>query len=224
MSIKAIITGTTGMVGKAALLECLDHPEVESILIINRRSIDIKYPKLKEVIHKDFFNLEAIESELKGYNACFFCLGVSSVGMSEEDFTKMTFTLTTTFAEAVKRQNPEGLVFNYVSGTGTDTSEKGKTMWARVKGHTENTILNMGFKDAYMFRPGIILPEKGIKSSTALYNTAYVILWPFYFLFRMSKSNTTTTKVGLAMINSVLRPQELKHLEGKDINEMAEVK
>lgn len=223
MKIKAIITGATGMVGKAVLLECLDHPEVESVLLINRRSIEINHPKLKEVIHSDFYNLSSIKAELKGYNACFFCMGISSIGMDEDKYSKLTFDLTAHFADVLHELSPD-MIFNYVSGTGSDSSEKGKTMWARVKGKTENYILNKDFKDAYMFRPNMIIPEKGIKSSTGWYNAIYVIMKPFFFILKNRKNITTTTKLGTAMINSILFPQDLKHLENMEINKMADNK
>ncbi|MCO6501073.1 MAG: NAD-dependent epimerase/dehydratase family protein [Vicingus serpentipes] len=220
MKIKAIITGTTGMVGKAVLLECLEHPDVESVLVINRKSIQLNHPKLKEIIHADFFDLTPIQNELTGYNVCFFCLGVSAMGMNEKEYTKYTYELTTHFAKIVAQQNPE-MTFNYVSGTGTDSTEKGNIMWARVKGKTENALLTMPFKNVYLFRPGIILPEKGVKSKVSWYQTLYVLLKPFYPLFRQFKSVTTSSRVGKAMINSVLKGYSKKHLDNTDINELA---
>lgn len=217
---KVIITGSTGMVGKAVLFECLESESIESILVINRRSLGINHPKFNEIIHQDFSNLNDIESHLKGYDACFHCMGVSSIGLSEEQFSKITFDLTKELVDTLFKINPN-MVVNYVSGVGTDTTEKGKIMWARVKGKTENYILNKGFKDAYMFRPGAIIPEKGIKSSTFWYNVIYVISKPFFCLMKKSKNITTTTKLGQAMINSILRPQKLKHLENKEINDLA---
>jgi len=223
MKIKGIITGATGMVGKSVLLECLESDKVESVLVINRKSIQLIHPKLKEIIHTDFNDLSSIKGELAGYNACFFCMGVSVIGLSEEKYSKITYDITTHFTSILHNLNPE-MVFNYVSGTGTDTSEKGNTMWARVKGKTENMVLNKGFKDAYMFRPGAIIPEKGIKSSTGWYNAVYVVMRPFFPLLKKMDSITTSSKLGLAMINSVLYPKELKHLENKDINALASAK
>jgi len=218
LKIKAIITGTTGMVGKGVLLECLESNDVEAVLVINRKPLGMQHPKLKEVIHKDFFDLGPVKSQLQGYNCCFFCLGVSSAGMNEADFTHLTYDLTLTFAKAFIEQNP-GSVFTYVSGAGTDSSEKGSTMWARVKGRTENAILALPFKAAYMFRPGFIEPMKGIKSSTKLYNALYIVLWPFFPLFRaFPKIATDSVKVGKAMINVALRGYDKKHLECADIN------
>jgi len=220
--IKAIITGSTGMVGKGTLLECLDSPKVESILVINREPVGVQHEKLREVIHSDFFDLSSIENELSGYNACFFCLGVSSAGLSEEKYHKLTYDLTLNFAKTVLKLNPE-MTFCYVSGTGTDSTEKGNTMWARVKGKAENALLAMPFKSAYMFRPGYIQPLRGIKSKTALYNASYLITTPFYPLLKrlFPKFITNTELVGKAMINVVLNGYDKVHLENEDINRLA---
>jgi hypothetical protein len=220
MKIKAIITGTTGMVGMGVLLECLDHPDVEKVLVINRTSINMIHPKLTEIIHADFYSLSSISDKLSGYNACFFCLGVSSAGMNEETYSKLTYDLTINFANEVIKHN-SGMTFNYVTGAGCDSTEKGRIMWARVKGRTENSILAMPFKSAYMFRAGAIIPEKGVKSSTALYNAIYVILRPFFPLMKRMKSITTSVKLGKAMINSVLNGCDKTHLENQDINTLA---
>jgi len=219
MEINAIITGTTGMVGKAVLLECLEHPKVKSVLVINRKTIGVEHPKLKEILHANFFDLKPIANELKDYNACFFCLGVSSMGLNEGQYHKYTYDLTVHFAEVVKAQNPE-MTFNYVSGAGTDSTEKGKVMWARVKGKTENKVTSL-FKHAYLFRPGAILPEKGVKSKVKTYNVLYVLMRPFFPLLRKMSSITTSSRVGQAMINSVLKGYEKQHLENADINVLA---
>jgi uncharacterized protein YbjT (DUF2867 family) len=221
MEINAIITGTTGMVGKAVLIESLNHPSVKLILVINRKSIGLKHPKLKEIIHADFFDLSPIKQELKGYNACFFCLGVSSMGLSEEEYHKYTYDLTINFAETVAAENSE-MTFTYVSGAGTDSSENGKIMWARVKGKTENKLISL-FKNVYLFRAGAILPEKGVKSKVALYTAIYIVLRPFFPLLKKMKSITTSSRMGKAMINSVLKGYDLKHLENKDINILSEL-
>ena len=220
---KAIITGSTGMLGKGILLECIDDPSVEQVLLINRKHLDISHPKVKEVIHKDFRDFTSIKEQLEGYDACFHCMGVSSAGMSEEKFTEITYTMSKALATVLYSINPN-MVFNYVSGAGTDSTEKSSTMWARVKGKTENMILNMGFKDAYMFRPGAILPERGTKSNTKLYHMLYVITRPLFPLMKRMKSVTTTTRIGRAMINLYDHPQSLKHLEGADINKVADIK
>lgn len=218
---KVIITGSTGMVGKGVLLECIDSSKISEVLVVNRNSLGMQHPKLKEILLKDFNQVASIAHYLKGYDACFYCMGVSAVGMNEEKYTNIAFNMTKAFADVLITLNPN-LVFNFVSGAGTDSSEKGNSMWARVKGKTENYILNLGFKDAYAFRPGAIIPEKGIKSRTGWYNTIYVILRPFFGMLRKSKNVTTTTKIGLAMINSIVHSQQSKHLENKEINTLAE--
>ncbi len=212
-----IITGATGMVGQSVLIECLEHNSVENILLINRSSVNIQSPKVKEVLHKDFSDFSAIKSQMSGYDACFHCMGVSSIGMKEEEFSKYTYDYTNALAKELYNLNPN-MVFNYVSGTNTDSSEKGNTMWARVKGKTENLLLNMGFKDVYLFRAGAILPEKGVKSKTSWYNSIYVVLKPIFPLLKKMDSIAMSSNLGKAMINSVLFPQDLKHLENKDIN------
>lgn len=215
-----IITGSSGMIGKGVLLECLESAEIKSILVINRSSINTKHPKLKEILLKDFTKVATIQNELRGYDACFYCMGVSAVGMNEADYTKITYDTAAAFANVLHQLNPQ-MIFNYVSGVGTDSSEKGRTMWARVKGKTENMVLNKGFKNAFAFRPGAIIPEKGIKSRTGWYNTMYAITRPFFPLFRMSKSVTTTTKIGQAMINSLNSKLKNQVLEPQQINEMS---
>lgn len=205
------------MVGKGVLLECLDHDDVEEVLVVNRSTVGIEHPKLKEILHKNFFDLSAIKDQLQGYNACFFCLGVSAAGMSEEKYHRLTYDLTIHFAETVI--NPE-MIFVYVSGQGTDSSEKGRMMWARVKGKTENALLKMPFRNAYMFRPGVILPKKGIKSKTKLYQATYIILRPFFPLMEKLPSVTNSIKVGQAMIQVALYGTNKHHLENKDINEL----
>ena len=220
-TIKAIITGTTGMVGKGVLLECLENPAVEGVLVINRHPIDIHHPKLKEIIHSNFFDLSAIEEQLKGYTACFFCLGVSSFRMKEKDFSRVTYDLTLQVAQTLLRINPM-LAFCYVSGQGTDSSERGRLMWARVKGKTENALLAM-FSNAYMFRPGYIHPMLGIRSRTAAYNAVYTITKPLYpFLkYLFPKSLTTTQTIGKAMIAVMLKGYDKKVLNPRDINQLA---
>jgi nucleoside-diphosphate-sugar epimerase len=223
MKIKAIITGSTGMVGKAVLLECIEDEEVESILLINRRTAGILHEKVREVLVKDFTDFSSIDEDVKGYNACFHCMGVSAVGMSEQQYNTLTYDVTKALADLLMESTNGDLVFNYVSGTGTDSTEKGRSMWARVKGKTENLILSMEFKDAYAFRPGFILPEKGVKSSTGWYNAIYVLLKPFFPLFRNNKNITSSSRIGKAMINSLRHPTDKKHLENKDINKLADV-
>jgi uncharacterized protein YbjT (DUF2867 family) len=223
MEIKAIITGSTGMVGKGVLLECLENPEVEAVLLINRRPVGIQHKKIKEIIHQDFINLDSIRNELSGYNACFFCLGVTSVGKTEEDYRHITYDLTTNFASTVCGLNP-GMTFCYVSGAGTDSSEKGRLMWARVKGRTENDILKLPFKNAVMFRPGFIQPVRGEKAVSAVVNILYSLFKPLYPLLKkiFPKYITSTENVGKAMINSVLHGSGKTHPGNDDINKLAE--
>ncbi len=217
---KVIITGSTGMVGKGVLLECLESEHVESVLVINRSTISMVHQKLKEIIIPDLSDISSLKDELNGYDACFFCLGISSLGMNEQDYTKITYDITKEFADTLYELNPN-LVFNYVSGSGTDSTETGSLMWARVKGKTENLVLNKGFKDAYAFRPGAILPEKGVKSKTPWVNFMIMLLTPFFPLFKKLNSVTTSSRVGQAMINTVVKPYSVKYLENKDINKIS---
>lgn len=219
---KVMITGSTGMVGKGVLLECLDDKNIKEILLINRSPITIDHPKIKEVLHDNFTDFSPIQSEFENLGACFHCMGVSSSGLSDEAYYKLTYTITEELVNTTYNANPN-ILFTYVSGQGTDSSEKSTTMWARVKGKTENMIFNKGFKDAYAFRPGMILPERGVKSKTKIYNLMYVITRPIFPLFRKMKSVTTTTRIGKAMINLIDHPQELKLLEGYDINTIAKI-
>ena len=209
------------MVGKGVLLECLDDASITEALVINRSSLQMEHPKLKELLLEDFTQLDSLKDQLKGYDACFYCMGVSSIGMNEAKFTAITYDITVIFADLLHELNPN-MVFNYVSGTGTDSTATGRVMWARVKGKTENYVLNKGFKDAYAFRPGMIIPERGIKSSTGWYNAVYVVLRPFFGLLKKMKCITTTSKIGYAMIASFTADQLKKHLENKDINAMAD--
>lgn len=219
---KVIILGSTGMVGKGVLLECLNDPDIEKVLVVNRQSCNITNAKLFEIIHNDFFNLSDIKEQIKGYDACFFCLGISSAGLSEEKYTKITYDLTMVFAQIMVELNPES-IFCYVSGVGTDSSEKGRTMWARVKGKTENALLALPFKASYMFRPGYIQPGKGIRSKTALYRIFYIVLTPLYFLLKPFKGLVTNTKsLSKAMINVAKKGSNKNILGVRDINMLAE--
>ncbi len=214
IKIQAIITGATGMVGEGVLHECLQHTMVEKVLVINRQPCGVIHPKLKEIIHKDFFDLTAIEPELAGYNACFFCLGVSSVGMKELEYYKLTFTLTLNFAQTLCRLNPQ-MVFEYISGAGTDSTEKGRSMWARVKGKTENSLMKLPFRQVYIFRPGYMHPTKGLKNTNKYYK---YISWMYPFMRRIFPQFVSTLKeLGLAMINAVVYGYEKQVLEIKDI-------
>lgn len=219
---KLIITGSTGMIGKGVLLECIDDPRVEEVLLVNRNSIDVIHPKVKEVLLKDFSNPSEIEDEIKGYDAVLFCLGVSAGGMTETDYYKITYDYTINLARLFLELNP-GSSFLYVSGAGTDSTEKGRMMWARVKGKTENDLLKMNFAKAYMFRPGAIRPLRGIKSRTRLYRTVYVLLSPLWplLLAVFGKNITDTTRIGKAMINVMANGSDKTYFENPDINELA---
>jgi uncharacterized protein YbjT (DUF2867 family) len=212
--VRAIITGSTGMVGEGVLHECLQHAEVESVLVINRKPCGVSHPNLKEIIHGDFFDLSPIESRLTGYNACFFCLGVSSVGMKQAEYYKISYTLTMNVAETLSRLNKE-MTFCYVSGAGTDGTEKGRMMWARVKGKTENELMKLPFKAAYAFRPAFMLPTKGLKNALPYYK---YVTWLYPVLHPLFPNYFHTLKeLGLAMINSVVSGSGKKVLEAKDI-------
>jgi hypothetical protein len=218
MKIKAIITGTTGMVGEGVLQECLSHPDVEEILVINRKPCGISHSKLTEIIHSDFFNLTPVADKLTGYNACFFCLGVSSVGISEEQYYNLTYNLTMNFGQLLAGQNPD-MTFCYISGAGTDSSEKGRMNWARVKGKTENDLMKLPFKKVFACRPGFMLPSKGAKNIPGYYKIfryLYPVLLPIF-----PNHVSTLKEVALAMINSVIYGHEKHILEVKDLVEMA---
>ena len=209
------------MVGKGVLLECLDRPEVEKVLMVNRRSVPLTHEKLSEVLVPDFFDLTEIETDLTGYNACYFCLGISAAGESEESYTRITHDLTLNFAETILKLNSE-LTFCYVSGDGTDSKEKSLMMWARVKGKTENDLLAMDFKDAYAFRPGIIQPMRGVKATLRSVNFFYKLLGPIFPLMqKFPRLLTDTAKIGQAMINVTLKEHEKRVLNVRDINELA---
>jgi len=214
MKIKAIITGSTGMVGEGVLHECLNHPEVESVLVINRRTCDIQHPKLKEIIHKDFSDFSSIENELSGYNAAFLCMGVSSVGMKEDKFRFLTYDLTMALAKPLAKLNPD-ITITYVSGVATDSTEKGRVMWARVKGKTENDIIKLPVKAGFAFRPGVITPTKGLKNTYTAYKVMKPLLPVFRFLF--PKYVSSLRELGLAMINVVLKGYDRNVLEVRDI-------
>jgi len=218
MKIKTIITGSTGMVGEGVMHECLIHPNVESVLVINRKSCNVQHPKLIEIIHTNFFDFTILKDQLKNYNACFFCLGTTSVGKNEAEYTKITFNITKALADILVKVNSD-MTFTYVSGAGTDSTEKGKSMWARVKGRTENYILYLGFKKAYMFRPALILPTKGLKNTLTLYKL-FAPLTPLVKLL-FPKYVCTLREVGLAMINAAIIGYEKKALEVGDIKTLA---
>ena len=216
--IKVIITGTTGMVGEGVLHECLMHPQVDTVLVINRKPCGVHHPKLIEIIHENFFDITPIQHKLTGYNACYFCLGVTSLGKKEPEYTKLTHTLTLHIAEILSKQNPK-MTFCYVSGAGTDSSEKGKSMWARVKGKTENDLMKLPFKRVFAFRPGYIQPTDGLKNTQSFYSYLSWLFPIFQTFFQNYVS--TLTQVGLAMIHATQHGYPKNILEVKDINELA---
>ena len=214
---KVLLFGSTGMVGKGVLLECFEDPRVEKVLAINRQPLGLAHQKLEEIIHPDFFNFSSLKDRMAEYDACFFCLGVSVAGLSEEAYKKVTYDLTLHVAQTLVSVN-SGAVFCYVSGAGTDSSEKGRAMWARIKGKTENALLQLPFKAAYMFRPGFIQPMKGVRSKTAWYNAVYIILKPLYFIFKSFKGFVTDSKsLGKAMIKVALSGYSKKIINSSDI-------
>jgi uncharacterized protein YbjT (DUF2867 family) len=215
---RVILFGATGMVGQGVLRECLRDPEVERVLVIGRTSIGNQNEKMREIVHRDFLDFSSIEDQLGGYDACFFCLGISSVGMKEQDYTRVTYDYTMAAAQVLAKQNP-GMTFIYVSGTGTDSTEKGRLAWARVKGKTENALFKLPFK-AYMFRPGYVQPLDGIKSKTKLYSALYSAVGALYPMLRaiFPKYVTTTEQVGRAMICVAKRGAPKRLLENEDIN------
>jgi len=218
---KVILFGASGMVGQGVLRECLLDADVETVLSIGRRPLDQRHPKLKEIVRDDLFDLSPVGSELAGYDACFFCLGVTSVGMSEQDYRRITHDLTLAVATMLTQLNP-GMVFVYVTGAGTDSSERGQRMWARVKGKTENDLLKLPFKAAYMFRPAGIQPLHGIRSRTAWYQAAYVVASPLLSLLNRiaPKYMTTTEQMGRAMIAVARSGYRKPILESEDINRL----
>jgi uncharacterized protein YbjT (DUF2867 family) len=215
---KVILFGATGMVGQGVLMECVASPAVEKILTVGRSATGTTDPKVTEVVHPDLYDYTAIQSQLAGYDACFFCLGVSSVGMTEDAYRRITFDLTLAAAKALVAANP-GMTFIYVSGASTDSTGKGSSMWARVKGQTENALLEVGFKAAYMFRPGYIQPMKGIRSKTGWYQAMYTTFGALYPLFKgATRFVTSTDRLGQAMIKVAQQGFPRPILESADIN------
>ncbi len=201
MGLKVIVTGATGMVGKGVLLECLDHKEVSEVLSIGRRPVDLNHPKLKELIHQDFSEFDSVADQLKGFDACYACMGVSSVGMKEAEYKRKTYGYTLALAGTLSRLNPQ-MTVTYVSGQGTDSSEKGRQMWARIKGKTENDLLKLGFRQAFMFRPGFIVPKRGVRPSSKLYSVLINSSgWLLKLIRKMAPGSVVdTVQVGRAMI------------------------
>jgi len=217
-NIRVIITGASGMVGEGVLYECLLSPDVEKVLVVGRRSCGVHHSKLTEIVHKDFFDLSSIESQLAGYNSCFFCLGVSSVGMNKPEYEKMTYELTLNFAKTLAKVNSD-LTFCYISGAGTDSSEKGRSHWARVKGKTENDLQKLGFKQTFLFRPGILKPTPGLNNTLGFYKWAG---WLIPLIETLAPNHITSlAELGKAMIHAMHKGYDKNIIEVKDIKALS---
>jgi len=218
-----LLFGATGMVGQGVLRESLLDPDVQLVQIVGRTATGVQHPKLREVVHRDLRTYESIEKDLSGFDACFFCLGVSSSGVKEEEYEAVTYGITLAAAETLCRLNPQ-MTFIYVSGAGTDSSERGRTMWARVKGRTENALLRLPFAAAYMFRPGLIQPLHGVKSGTAIYRIFYALFKPLLPLLRVAFPNQllTTEDIGQAMLIAAKHGYAKRILETKDIRALVD--
>jgi uncharacterized protein YbjT (DUF2867 family) len=222
---KVVLFGGTGMIGQGVLRECLLDPDVEKVLTIGRSATGVQHPKLRELVHSDLWNYSSIEDQLRGFDACFFCLGVTSAGMSEADYTRITYGITVAAAETLARLNAgtagmAGMTFVFVSGAGADSSEQGRLMWASVKGRTENAILRMPFKASYAFRPGVVQPMHGERSRTAAYRVLYLITKPLLPVLRRLWPGQilTTEQFGRAMLLVVRDGAPKRVLESADIN------
>jgi hypothetical protein len=218
VKIRAILTGATGMVGEGVLHECLRHKNVERVLVVGRRPCGVSHPKMKEIIHENFHDISPIKEGLVGYDACFFCLGVSSIGMKEEEYRHVTYDLTMHMAKVLSVRNPD-MTFCYVSGAGTDGTEQGKVAWARIKGKLENDLMKLPFKRVYAFRPGFMKPTPGLKNA----HQYYKYFNPLYPLARVIFPNwvSTLSELGLAMINAAILGYDKQVLYVKDIVELA---
>jgi len=214
-----LLFGATGMVGQGVLRECLKDPDVQRVLTIGRTRTGAQHPKLREVVHQDMWHYASIEAELSGLDACFFCLGVASAGMSEADYEAVTYGITMAAAETLSRLNPR-MTFIFVSGAGADSSEHGRIMWARIKGKTENAVLRQPFKAAFVFRPGVIQPLHGIRSRTALYRVLYSFTKPLLPLLRWALPGyiLTTEQLGRAMLAVAKHGASKRILESNDIS------
>lgn len=219
MNLHVILTGATGMVGEGVLIEALRHPDVERVLVLTRRPSGMSHPKLKEIIVDDFYDLSDIESQLAGYNACFFCLGVSSIGMKEDAYRHITYDLTLSVARILSKLNPN-MTFCYISGKGTDSSEQGRLMWARIKGKTENDLMKLPFKRVYAFRPGMLRATEGMKNTLKYYK---YVAWLYPVLRLLYPSGVSTLKeLGVAMIRAAAEGYNKPVLEVRDIASAAE--
>ncbi len=218
---KVLIFGGTGMVGQAALRECLQASDVELVQTVGRAATGQRHPKLRELVHADMFDYADIEAELSDYDACFFCIGITSAGMKEPAYTRFTYDMTLAVASTLARLNPR-MVFVYVSGAGADTAEKSRVMWERVRGRTENAVLRQPFRGAYIFRPGMIQPLDGIKSKTASYRIFYSLTKPLLPLLRaaLPRHILSTREVGQAMLAVVRNGAPRRVLESADIAQL----
>jgi uncharacterized protein YbjT (DUF2867 family) len=221
---KVLITGASGMIGKAVLLECLDHDTISEVLSIGRSKIDLQHPKLKQLHHADFADFSNVKDRLKGYDAAYLCMGVSAASMKEAEYTTKTYEYTMSLARVLKEMNSE-MTCVYVSGEGTDSTEKGRTMWARVKGKTENDILKLGFKQAFAFRPGGIIPMRGVTPSSKLYRVLVMNLgWLLKLLKWLFPSSIINSRqIGLAMINATISGYEKTVIRPKDMILLADL-
>jgi uncharacterized protein YbjT (DUF2867 family) len=219
--VKVLLFGATGMVGQGVLRECLLEPRVDTVLAVGRTSLGPRPEKLQELLLPDVSELSGVEERVRGYDACFFCLGITSAGKSEAEYRRVTHDLTIRVAQTLVRLNP-GMTFVYITGAGTDSTEQGRSMWARVKGQTENELLRMGFKAAYMFRPGAIQALHGIRPKSTTYRVLYTVLWPVILLVRAVSPNsvTTTERVGRAMIHVAIEGAPTHILTTRDINRL----
>jgi uncharacterized protein YbjT (DUF2867 family) len=218
--VRVAIFGASGMVGQGVLRECLAASDVDGVVVVGRHPLGVSHPKLEEITVPDVAVLSSIESRLMGLDAVFFPLGTSSVGRSEADYTRVTYDLTITVASTVARLNPGRLTFCYVSGAGTDSTERGPRMWARVKGRTENALLRLPFRAAFMFRPGIIQPRHGAHSRTGWVRIVYGVLWPVAAIAVAVGGATTTDRVGRAMLRLARTGYSAPILGNREINEL----
>jgi len=217
--IRAIITGSTGMVGEGVLHECLLSEDIEVVLVINRKPCGIVHPKLKEILHQDFFSFSAIEAQLQGYNAAYFCLGISSIGVKNDEYYKFTYTLTMHVASTLSRLNSD-MTFCYISGAGTDSTEKGPSHWARVKGKTENDLMKLPFHKVFVFRPGFLKPIDGLQQTHSFYK---FINWVFPIGRSLYPNGfCKLEELGRAMIHAVKNGYDKNIIEGKDIIKLAQ--
>lgn len=219
---RVVLFGATGMLGSGALLECLDHPDVSEVLAVSRRTTGVTHAKLTDLLHEDFLDFSSARDALAGFDACFYCLGISSAGMSEDAYRRVTRDMTLAAASVLLEASP-GIVMCFVSGAGTDSSERGRTMWARVKGETENRLLELPFEAVWLFRPGYVQPMRGVRSRTRLYSVFYSVVGPLYPLLAQLAPGlvTTTEKIGLALICAARDGAPAKTLENRDINALA---